>query len=263
MNTTESWDSAVSGVKKPVVGIGADVRSDRVAESVLGTSSYVDAVCYCRPGTFPHENDFTVVECEDPCRALISSLMDGTIDAAVRGTLPANETLKVLREMSGVDHLLRMALLETPDGRYFFFAPVGVDEGWTVSEKLEFIERGLEYARAFRLPEKAAILSGGRLGDIGRHPMVDRSLADAELTATLTGQAHMEVRIEDAVGSYGVIIAPDGICGNLIFRTLALVGGGHGHGAPVINIERVFVDSSRASPDYSDAILLAASLSKV
>lgn len=245
-----------------VVGIGAGTRPAPVAESLAGTGGFVDTICYCRPGTFPGETDFPVVECDDPSRALVTALMEGTIDAAVRGSLPAHETLRILREMTGVDHLLRIALLEAPDGSRFFFAPVGVDEGWTVSERLEFIDRGLEFARAFGLPEKAAILSGGRLGDIGRHPMVDRSLADAELAATLSGQVHVEVRIEDAVGTCGVIIAPDGICGNLIFRTLVLVGGGQGHGAPVINIDKIFVDSSRASPDYINAILLAASLSE-
>jgi predicted methyltransferase MtxX (methanogen marker protein 4) len=56
------------------------------------------------------------------------------------------------------------------------------------------------------------------------------------------------------------VIAPDGITGNLIFRTLALLGGGRGHGAPVVNIDRIFVDTSRASADYTNAIMLAKSL---
>ena len=91
---------------------------------------------------------------------------------------------------------------------------------------------------------------------------MDASIAAAEKVALLGNATHCEILIEDAVETCGLIIAPDGISGNLVFRTLVFLGGGHGHGAPVVNISRIFVDSSRASPDYSNALLLAASLSE-
>ena len=160
----------------------------------------------------------------------------------------------------GVDHLERIALLETANGHRFLLAPVGVDEGWTVAEKVRFVERGREVARSFGLPEGVAILSGGRLGDLGRHPAVDRTMADAELVARLTGAEHTEILIEKVAGQYGVVVAPDGISGNLIFRTLTFLGAGKGHGAPVVNINKIFVDTSRASADYTNAIKLAKSL---
>jgi len=159
-----------------------------------------------------------------------------------------------------VDHLERIALLETARGKKFLLAPVGVDEGWTVAEKLELIKKGKAIARKFGLPEKTGVLSGGRLGDIGRHRQVDTSMAEAELVARLGDATHCEILIEDAVETCGLIIAPDGISGNLVFRTLTFLGAGYGHGAPVVNISRIFVDTSRASPNYANALLLAASL---
>ena len=125
-----------------------------------------------------------------------------------------------------MDHLERIALLETVNGKKFLLTPVGVDEGWTVAEKLELIDKGRAIARRFRLPEKVGILSGGRLGDIGRHEQVDRSMAEAELVARLSGATHCEILIEDAVETCGLIIAADGISGNLVFRTLTFLGGG-------------------------------------
>ena len=65
---------------------------------------------------------------------------------------------------------------------------------------------------------------------------------------------------EDAVSDAGVIIAPDGISGNLTFRTLALLGNGNGHGAPVINIPDIYVDSSRASSSYVGILVFTAKL---
>ena len=95
---------------------------------------------------------------------------------------------------------------------------------------------------------------------MGRHAAIDRSLADAELIARLAGAEHTEILVEDAIQRGGLIIAPDGIAGNLMFRTLIFLGGGRSHGAPVVNINKIFVDTSRASPNYANAILLAASL---
>jgi putative methanogen marker protein 4 len=245
------------------IGIGIADDAEKVIDSANRVKGNFLTICYCRPGLVDKKSigkSVQISEHESPERALIGDLMDGAIDAAVRGTLPANTTLKALKTAAGVDHLERIALLETVRGKKFLLTPVGVDEGWTVPEKLELIQKGRIIARKFGLAEKVGILSGGRLGDVGRHSQVDISMAEAELVARLAGADHCEILIEDAVETCGLIIAPDGISGNLIFRTLVFLGGGHGHGAPVVNISRIFVDTSRASPNYANALLLAASL---
>jgi putative methanogen marker protein 4 len=244
-----------------IIGIGASENINKVLESIWSIGDRAQVVCYCPPD-IEDVAGVTLVKGERPEDLLVNHLMEGVIDAAVRGTLPANATLKALRRASGVDRLERIALLETFDGRRFLFAPVGIDEGWTVPQKLGLIEKGRDIARRFGMNDSVAVLSGGRFGDIGRHGVVDRSLADAELLARLADAEHMEILIEDAVGRCGIIIAPDGITGNLIFRTLTLLGGGKGHGAPVVNISKIFVDTSRASVNYTNALLLAAALSE-
>ncbi len=245
------------------IGIGIGKDAEKVIASANSTGGQFETICYCRPGIADKKTAGKTVyfsEHPHPEQALVDDLVSGKIDAAVRGTLPSNATLKALKEAMGVDHLERIALLETVRGKKFLLTPVGVDEGWTVAEKLELIRKGRVIAKKFGLPEKTGILSGGRLGDIGRHPQVDASMAEAELVARLADAIHCEILIEDAIETCGLIIAPDGISGNLVFRTLTFLGGGHGHGAPVVNISRIFVDSSRASPKYTDALLLAASL---
>lgn len=247
------------------IGIGIFEDPEKVLASAAQVSKTCEVFCYCRPGIVPEkpsDSAVHIIEHPAPERAMIDDLMAGTIDAAVRGTLPANATLQALKAAEGVDHLERIALLETAHGKKFLLTPVGVDEGWTVPEKLELIKKGAIIAKKFGLPEKTGILSGGRLGDVGRHPQVDASMAEAELVAKLSGSVHCEILIEDAIETCGLIIAPDGISGNLIFRTLTFLGNGYGHGAPVVNINRIFVDTSRASPNYANALLLAVSLSE-
>jgi putative methanogen marker protein 4 len=245
------------------IGIGIDEDIEKVISSVV-TSGISDQISlYCKQGIIcPETGAITLHSSSCPEQDLVTDLMNGTIRAAIRGTLPASTTLSALKQATGVDHLERIALLETAGGKKFLLAPVGVDEGWSVAEKVAFVKKGREIAKKFGLPARVAILSGGRLGDIGRNRKVDRSMAEAELVARITGETHYEILVEDAITDAGVIIAPDGITGNLMFRTLTFLGAGHGHGAPVVNIDRIFVDTSRASPDYRNAILLADSLSK-
>ncbi|MEN6397209.1 MAG: methanogenesis marker protein Mmp4/MtxX [Methanoregula sp.] len=250
-----------AAVRKIGIGIGAD--AEKVIDSACRVNVSCDILCYVKPGAAkvpPGHPRVRLVESVTPESALVSDLMTGAIDAAVRGTLPANATLQALKTAAGVDHLERIALLETAGGKKFLFAPVGIDEGWTVGDKLALIRKGRVVAHRFGLSEKVGVLSGGRFGDVGRHASVDRSMADAELVAKLGDAVHCEILIENAIESCGLIIAPDGMSGNLVIRTLAFLGAGHGHGALVANLDRIFVDTSRASPDYTNALLLAASL---
>lgn len=201
---------------------------------------------------------------EDP-EELVRALRDGDIDAAVRGSLDSTASLKAIKETFSVDSILRVALLQPPGGRMFFFAPVGVDEGWTVGDKMEFIDLGVKLLRRMGVEPRIGVLSGGRLGDKGRHPVVDRTLSDAE-EVTRRGVAagldvkDFEILIEDAAIDRNFILAPDGISGNLIFRTLHFLGRGKALGAVVLNIDRVFVDTSRAKSSYVDSIALASAL---
>ncbi len=236
--------------------------SVRFSLPLSGAGPGIQVVCYTSREYAGAIQDPILRLSNEPGLSMIRALMDGEIDAAVRGSLPSTSTLRALKEATGVPHLLRIAVLSTPGGKKFLLAPVGVDEGWTVAEKVELVEKGRALAARFGLPGEVTVLSGGRLGDVGRHPAVDRSLADAELVARLSGATHREILIEDAIRTAGMILAPDGISGNLVFRTLVHLGGGEAHGAPVVNIDRIFVDSSRASPDYSNALITASKLVK-
>ncbi len=235
------------------IGIGCATDIGKVVGSILNTLIAGDIICYTTPAlaAVVAGTGVAAKTADDPAAAMIADLKSGVLDAAVRGTLPANATLACLKKAYDVGHLRRIALLETAQGQKFLLAPVGVDEGWTVEDKVAFVTEGRRYARAFGLPETTVVLAGGRSSDVGRHAAVDQSILDAEEVCRKTGAAFGEILIEEAVAfGAGIVIAPDGISGNLIFRTLALLGNGAGHGAPVINVPDIFVDSSRASASY-------------
>ncbi len=204
---------------------------------------------------------------ETPEITLIRLLKEGRADGIVRGSLGSNSTLASLRSIIGIEKVLRVSLLKTPSGKFFFFAPVGVDEGWTVPDKIGLGEAGVALVRKFGIEPRVGILSGGRLDDRGRSPIVDRTMDDAEAVAKALRDKgidakHATILFEDAVGEYEYILAPDGISGNLMFRALCLVGCGEGYGAPLVGADIVYVDTSRAGSGYEHAICLASALSR-
>ena len=232
------------GVK---VGIGCNGTSAKVRDSVRGIEGY--ATVYTDP------------------EKLVDDLISGKIDAAVRGDMSSSVLLPLLKKKTGVSELERIVLLEPVGGKLVIAAPVGIDEGWTVDQKYDLAVKSIELMKKIGMGTKIAVMSGGRKDDIGRHPTVDNTIKDAlELVDRLNSEGydayHAEILIENAVEDADLIIAPDGISGNLIFRTMHLIGGALALGAPIINIDKVFIDTSRAKKDYKDSIALAMRLTE-
>ncbi|UGV40779.1 methanogenesis marker protein Mmp4/MtxX [Methanococcoides orientis] len=206
-----------------------------------------------------------IINTHEPELVLGDLLASGSVDAAVRGTAKASGTLSHLKDVLKIERLHRMAFLLTSEGVPFFLAPVGIDEGNNLSDKITLVKLGVEHMRRFGVEPVVGVLSGGRMGDLGRHETIDRTLADADFLASRLREngicaKHYTILIEDAIKEANFIFAPDGITGNLIFRTLVFLGGGDGIGAPVLMDDHVFVDTSRVGGHYTKAIMLASAL---
>jgi len=266
-DTAPIWDVIVARAKANRARVALGVGSEYVDKTVAGAED-ADARGYANVTLVSRERLATRLPCvvsADPEAALIHLLKEGKVDGVVRGSLGASATLKNLKSAMGMEKLLRVSLLRTPGGRFFFFAPVGVDEGWTVTDRVELGVEGARLMRRFGLEPDIGVLSGGRNGDRGRSPRVDRTLDEAEEVARILRSkgikaVHAQILIEDAINEHNYVIAPDGISGNLIFRALCLVGGGEGYGAPLVGTDIVYVDTSRAGSGYEHAICMASAL---
>ena len=247
------------------IGLGIGKVSEKLIKSAQAACEYADVVLIGDEKEIKAlGTDLEVIHSNEPSKKLIELLLSGKIDGAVRGTLGATKTLSELKRSLDLNKLYRVALLETADGRPFFLAPVGIDEGNSVDDKVELIKRAAGLFRRIGVEMKVGILSGGRFEDIGRDKTVDRTLEDAKLVTNKVRALGIDAKnysilIEDAIEEANFIMAPDGISGNLIFRTLVFLGGGYGHGAPVL-MEKVFVDTSRVGGHYTRAIMLASAL---
>jgi predicted methyltransferase MtxX (methanogen marker protein 4) len=191
--------------------------------------------------------------------SMLGSLASGEIQAAVRGEIEASSFLRAARESREAGRLYRVALLSTAGGRPFLFAPVGIDEGDGLDDLRRLVEYGRRLLEELGWPDEVGLLAGGRKEDRGRCPRVDRSIRRAEELAARTGAKLRYILIEEAAEKDRLIIAPDGISGNLVYRTLVHLGGGRSHGAVYLPAGEVMVDTSRAAPlqEYREALKLA------
>lgn len=207
-----------------------------------------------------------VVIYDDPYE-LTDDLVSGNVEAAIRGDMSSSHLLPILKEKVGLSELERVAFMEPIGGRMFILAPVGIDEGWSNEQRINLAVKSAVLARRVGMGEKIAIMSGGRCEDVGRCKRVDSSIGSAmdivdELKSRGYDAYHSQILVEDAVRNADILIATDGITGNVMFRTLHFVGGAEALGAPVVNMDKVFVDTSRAKTDYRDSIALAMMLTE-
>ena len=247
------------------IGIADGTTSDAMISDIESARRFADVVLIGNESEISATGtDLEIIHSDKPEVELVDLLIGGRIDAAVRGTLGATKTLGYLKSVLGVSILARLALLTTADGAPFFLVPVGIDEGNSVADRVDLVSKSVNAIRRFGITEKVAVLSGGRFEDAGRSEIVDKSLADGEVVTGMLCELgidakHYGILIEDAIRGANVIVAPDGIAGNLIFRTLTFLGGGGGFGAPIL-ADPVFVDTSRVKVKFSDAIMLASAL---
>ena len=200
-------------------------------------------------------------------KELAKALHEGEIDAAVRGTLGSSAVMADLRSVFSLKEIMRVALLGDPAGKPLLLAPVGIDEGKDMLARLELVRSALVYLSPLGWSPSIGVLSKGRAEDADRGEEIRASIADGEkIVQKLRGDgldaAHHSILVEEAAKTCDMIVAPDGISGNLMFRALHFLGGWKAYGAPVVNLTKVFVDTSRAKADFTDSVLLAAGLAE-
>ncbi|MBE6497407.1 MAG: phosphotransacetylase [Methanobrevibacter sp.] len=193
-----------------------------------------------------HHAEIILIDNDDD---LAKAILNSDIDAVVRGSLPASGVIKKVKK--DFPEISR-ATYVNGNGHEFLLTPVGIDEGNTVGEKLNMAINCGEFLEKLGKDPKIAVLADGRKGDYGRSERISSSIDESEkLTQLIEENTNFEVKnyyilIEQAIkDNCNVIIAPDGIIGNIIFRTLILVNSWPSCGAITFGINGIYIDTSR------------------
>ena len=270
------YSLATSNRAKVAVGLNPDISSaERVVNSALFAKreGYAEPIFVSakKPESPPYDAvgmDMSLIIDESPQAALVELLREGTVDSAIRGNLASKELIPQLRREFGCSNLCRITVLDIAN-RLVMLAPVGIDEGDRKEDLLMIVGLGKKLAERLGMPCNVAVISGGRLEDRGRSEKVDSMLSASEsltkeLKAMGISAVNLGIEIERAFdGDATLILAPDGVMGNLIFRSLVLVGNVESFGAYAAALPRVYIDTSRAKASYMLPIVLASALSKL
>ncbi len=211
-----------------------------------------------------------LVKSNAPEKEIFNFLKNSIIHAIVRGNFSSSKFLKNIKDLFNISKINRLALLETYKGFQFFYGPVGIDECKDIESKIDFVNKAIKQIKSLKIEPQISILSGGRLGDIGRDAIVDKTINIAEEVVNYLQKEHPtlrirhdEILIENAIANQSnLIIAPDGISGNLIYRTLVHLGGGKAYGAIYMDLQKVIIDTSRVGnlSEIYGALILALAL---
>lgn len=194
---------------------------------------------------------------------LLEYIHNPEIDGVVRGSLESNIIMDLKKEYP---HIFRASILEINDHK-FMLAPVGIDECDTIRAKKVIVEECSRIVELAGFKPKIALLSGGRKQDKGRSPKIDQSIEECEQVVNDLKDEynikHDYILLEEAIKDQAnIIIAPDGIIGNIIFRSLVLVAGIKSYGALTLKQPNLFIDTSRSQSveGYVNSIRLLVSI---
>ena len=266
MNILEKFTKMAKGKDANIgIGLGGDkvhdlkilsaastfLKGNKATIHIIGTQSQVHNLLKA-PEYKNNNTRISLVESEEPEEKIIILLNQGKLDAIVRGSLSSSKFLKTVKKYIKVNEINRLTLLETYDGYQFFYGPVGIDECNNLEKKISFIESATKVLNSLQIEPKISVLSGGRKSDVGRDPYVDETIKIAEEVIRhfqddkSLSISHDEILIESAIEKKSnLIIAPEGISGNLIYRTLVHLGSGKAHGAIYMDLDQVIIDTSR------------------
>ncbi|MBR6928552.1 MAG: methanogenesis marker protein Mmp4/MtxX [Methanobrevibacter sp.] len=179
---------------------------------------------------------------------LVKAVLDDKIDGVVRGSLPASNIMKELKEH--YPNLSRATYVNGKDYE-FLLSPVGIDEGVSVEDKFEIAMNCCDFLKKLGKTPKIAVLAEGREDDFGRGSEVSNSIKDAKKLTKMIEETSEHVTnyfilIEKAMkDNCNIIIAPNGRVGNIIFRTLILLNSWPSYGAVTFGIDKTYIDTSR------------------
>ena len=120
--------------------------------------------------------NITLVKSEDE---LIEAFKDPEVHATLRGSLKASKIIKSIKELKPDCKINRTTYINTHDDENFsrdyefLLAPVGIDEGKNIEEKVELAIQAANFLQYLGKMPKIAVLAEGRKDDLGRSEGID------------------------------------------------------------------------------------------
>ena len=168
--------------------------------------------------------------------------------------------------MYNINNLYRIACLLKNNNKLLLIAPVGIDEGNTINEKIKIINYGLYLLKKIGIKAKIGIYERELKEKLNIYPN-NIILKNIRTKYNFKLKLFSLENFSKSYFSSNYLIFPNGITGNLVFRTLTHICNLDGFGAPIkINFikeyNKIYIDTSRSLNHYINAIEFSIFLTK-
>ncbi len=253
------------------IGFGLNEPDREILESLERTAVYADIVLV-GPKKIESIEGFEKVISENPEGKIAEMLVDGEVEGIIRGTIDDFKTYEAYQNLVGKDKtksMIELALLEEPRGKQFYLSAGSNPIGWTKEEKISCCEHIVKFMKEeMRIEPKIGCVTGVRHETYQREKaqkegvqgILNQTYEDAECLVDYFKEKGIDaenyaIEIETAIeDGCNIIVPPNGMTGNQIFRTLCLVGGGRLLTASRGNLPHVYEDNSRNEKDFEQHV---------
>lgn len=249
-------------IRKPKIAFGLKELDEQILASLEKAKQYADIILV-GPNAIKDVNGFEKIITENPEEKLATMLVNDEIEGIVRGTIDDWKTYETYEKLTGEKYTLNPGLLESPKGHHFFISPASNGEGWKKEERLEIAKGIAGFMKEWDYEPKIAVLTGRRHETYPRKKdlkdelnlILNKTYEDAEWIVEELKKAGYEAKnwaidANPAVeAGWNVIIPPNGMVGNQMFRVLHFCGGKILF-CPRLGLSRPYEDNSRTEKDY-------------
>lgn len=252
---------------KPKIGFGLKEPSKEVLRSLERSKKYA-SIILIGPKKIEKIKGFTKVISDNPERTLPEMLVNKEVDGIIRGTIDDFKTFEAYEELVGKDTTKNMGvlgLIEDAYGRQFFISEGSNPHGWTKEEKIKTCESIIKFMKEeLNMKPKIGFITGVRHETYQRRKgmkkwpqnYLNQTYKDAEYCVKYFRKKGIQaknyaIEIETAVKEEcNIIVPPNGMVANQVFRSLVLIGGGKLLTASITNLPHPYEDCSRSETDF-------------
>ena len=256
---------------KPKIGFGLKEPNKEILKSLVKSKKYAEIVLV-GPNAIKNVKGFQKIISEEPEKELAKTLFNEEFDGITRGTIDDFKTFESYSDLIGQEKakkIIGLALMEDFYGRQFFLSNGSNPHGWTKEEKIWDCEGVIKFMEAeLGIRPKIGLITGirhetyARKKDIegGVQAILNQTYEDAEFIVDYFAKKEIDaknyaIEIETALkDGCNIIVPPNGMVGNQIFRTLILVGGGKLLTGSRANLPHPYEDNSRSETDFETHI---------
>ncbi len=252
---------------KPTIAFGLAKPDKEILKSLVKSRKYA-SIILVGPPKIKNVKGFKKIITNTPERKLANMLYKEEVQGIVRGTVDDFKTLETYQSLIGeykAKKEIELTLIEDFYGRQFFISEGSNPRGWNKKEKIKSSEAIANFLKQeLGASPKIGVITGIRHDTYRRKKSIktgvqgilNQTYKDAEDIVKYFKNKGIKaknyaIELQTAVqDGCNIIIPPNGMVGNQIFRALCLLGGGKLLTASRANLPHPYEDNSRNEIDF-------------